>query len=91
VIEPNTLEPVLGALRGAIDVDDGPTAEQLSVLGAVASGWGAAPDLDLDAIAPLEPAEAADAIVDPGTRRRTRELMVLMELCRHPLGEAQVA
>jgi hypothetical protein len=91
VIEPNALEPVLGALRGAIDVDDGPTAEQLSVLGAVASGWGAAPDLDLDAIAPLEPAEAADAIVDPGTRRRTRELMVLMELCRHPLGEAQVA
>ena len=90
MIDAALLRPVLGALRGAIDLDDGPTAEQTSVLGAVAVGCGAPPELDLTDVAPLDPAQAADAIRDTHSRRRARELMVLLELCRHPLTDAQV-
>ena len=48
------------------------------------------PDLDFAALAPLGPREAAAAIDDPHARRRLNELMVTLELCRHPETEAQV-
>jgi hypothetical protein len=90
ILAPELLEPVLGALRGAIEVDGGPTAEQLAVLGAVSVGCGGPPDLDPAALPPVGPDAAAAAITDPRSRRRTRELLVLLELCRHPLTDAQV-
>ncbi|MFO1536441.1 MAG: hypothetical protein ACKOVH_01225 [Actinomycetota bacterium] len=48
------------------------------------------PDLDLDALTPLEPDDARRLITDPAHRRRTREFAVLLEMCRHPLDDAQV-
>jgi hypothetical protein len=60
------------------------------VLHALVAGYWERPDLGLDAIPPLDPDAAAAAITDPIVQRETRELMVLLEACRHPLTEAQV-
>ncbi|MSO38287.1 MAG: hypothetical protein EXQ69_08565 [Acidimicrobiia bacterium] len=90
MIEDSMVEPVVRVLLGAIDVDGGATDEQLVVLGAVVSGYWGRPDLDLAALEPLDPAEAADAVTNPAHRRRVREFMVMLEMCRHPLSDAQV-
>jgi hypothetical protein len=90
VIPDELVEPVCGALLGAADVDGGVTAEQRAVLQAIVAGYWGRPDLDLDAVDELGPAGAASAVTDPAHRRRLRELMVLLELCRHPLTDAQV-
>jgi hypothetical protein len=84
------VEPVSRVLLGAIDVDGGATDEQRSVLAAIVSGYWGRGDLDLEALRPLDPSGAAAAITEAATRRRTRQLMVLLELCRHPGSEAQV-
>ena len=84
------VEPVTRVLLGAIDVDGGATDEQLAVLGAVVAGYWGRPDLDLAALAPFDPVGAAEAVTRPAHRRRVRELMVMLELCRHPLSDAQV-
>jgi hypothetical protein len=84
------VEPVVRTLLGAIDTGDGGTAEQRAVLHALVAGYWDRPDLRLDAITPFDPEDAAAAITEPVVRRETRELMVLLESCRHPLSEAQV-
>jgi hypothetical protein len=90
VITEELVEPATRALLGAIDTGDGGTAEQWSLLAAVVSvAWGR-PDLDLTALAPLPPAEAADSLSGPLTRRRVGELAAALELCRHPLTDEQV-
>lgn len=83
------VEPVVRVLLGAIDVDGRATPEQRSVLAAIVSGYWGRGDLDLAALRPLDPGEAAAAITDAAQRRRVGELLVLLELCRHPLSEAQ--
>src|SRR5664279_137663 len=85
------VEPVMRALLGAIDVDGGPTAEQSAVLRAVVSHLWQRPDLELGALAPLSPEEAAAVVTDTDARRRFKELMVTLELCRHPESPAQIA
>jgi len=82
--------PVVSSLLGAIDTGDGGTAEQRAVLRALVVGYWERPDLDLDVLAALEPEAAAAALPDSVVRGETRELMVLLESCRHPLTEAQV-
>jgi hypothetical protein len=89
VIEDALVEPVSRVLLGAIDVDGGATAEQQAVLAAIVSGYWGRTDLDLTTLAPLGPDDAASAIVGGAHRRRVRELLVLLELCRHPLSDAQ--
>jgi hypothetical protein len=91
VIPDSAVEPVVRVLAGAIDVDGGPTEEQLAVLRAFVSGYWGRTDLDAGTVAPIDPTSAGAAITDPAHRRRVRELMVMLELCRHPLSEAQVA
>src|SRR6185295_13272557 len=90
VIEDAQVEAATRALLGAIDTGDGGTDEQRGVLGAIVSGYWGRPDLDLDALEPLGPDEVAATFPEPAARRRVREFMVLMELCRHPLTEEQV-
>ena len=90
VIDDSMVEPVTRVLLGAIDVDGGATDEQLAVLDAVVAGYWGRPDLELAALAPFDPAGAAEAVTRPAHRRRVRELMVMLELCRHPLSDAQV-
>ena len=91
LVAPELVEPVTSALLGAIDVDDGPTDEQLAVLRAVVTYLWERPDLDLSTLDRLGPHAAAAAIADPRARRRLNEVLVTLELCRHPETEAQVA
>ncbi len=89
MIDDAAVEPVVRTLLGATDVDGGTTDEQRSVLAAIVAGAWGRDDLDLGALDPLEPAAAAGAVA-PEAHRRVRELMVLLELCRHPISQAQV-
>jgi ubiquinone biosynthesis protein Coq4 len=91
ILSADHVEPVARALAGAIASDDGPTAEQLAVLRALLVHLWKRPDLVVEELAPLEPAAAADTITDPAVRRRLNELMVVLELARHPQTPAQVA
>jgi hypothetical protein len=84
------VEPVTRGLLGGIDVDGGPTDEQLAVLRAVVTHVWERPDLDVATLAPLGPAETATAVPDPQARRRFSELLVTLELCRHPETPRQV-
>ncbi|MDQ6854722.1 MAG: hypothetical protein M3046_13695 [Actinomycetota bacterium] len=90
IIEDQLVDVVAGALVGVIDVDDGPTDEQRSVLQAIVTGYWGRSDLDVAAMKPVSPAEAAAVVKDSRAQRRFRELMVLLELCRHPISDAQV-
>jgi hypothetical protein len=90
VIDETSTLPVAQALLGAIDVDGGATEEQRQVLQALVCGWLGRDDLELTTLASLDPHAVAAAITDEGQRRRLRELLVLLEMCRHPLSEAQV-
>jgi hypothetical protein len=91
IIQPEQVEPVVRALLGSIDIGDGGTSEQRGVIAAFVSGYWGRDDLDLDALAPLTADETAAAIIDAPARRRLREFMVLLEMCRHPLTAEQVA
>jgi hypothetical protein len=91
IIPDEMVETVTRVLLGSIDTGDGGTAQQRHVLQAIVAGYWERPDLDLDAIDPLEPDDARRLITDPAHRRRTREFAVLLEMCRHPVDDAQVA
>jgi hypothetical protein len=84
------VQPVIGGLLGAIDVDDGPTDEQLAVLRAVSIHLLERPGLDLADVTPLGPEELAAVLVGTATPRRFHELVMALEVCRHPLSAAQV-
>jgi len=90
MLHDDAVEPIVRMLLGVADVDGGATDEQRAVLGALVAGAWDRPDLDLATLTPLGPAEAA-AAMPASARRRAHELMVLLEVCRHPLDEAQVA
>jgi len=91
IIDDAHVEPTVRALLGAIDTGDGGTEEQRAVLRAVVDGYWQRSDLDLASLTPLDPAATATAIPDEAMRGRVRELMVALELCRHPLPPDQVA
>ena len=91
LVNADQVEQVVGGLLGAVDVDGGATDEQLSILRALTTHVWARPDLDLAIVAPLGPAEVASAIGGTDAVRRFHYLLVLLELCRHPLTEAQDA
>ena len=91
LVHPDLVEPVVRGLVGSIDVDGGPTDEQLSVLGAIATHLFERPDLDLAALAPLGPDEVAAQLAGPAVRRRFAEVMFTLEMCRHPESDAQVS
>jgi hypothetical protein len=91
IVTDEMVEPVTRVLLGAIDTGDGGTDEQRAVLGTLVAGYWERPDLDVGALSALEPEDAAASVTEPAHRRRVRELMVLLESCRHPLTEEQVA
>jgi len=90
-VAPEAVDPMLAALVGAVSVDGGPTAEQRTVLQAIAVHVWSRPDLDLDGVVPLDPPGAAAALTDPLLRRRFHEVVIALEVCRHPLTATQVA
>ena len=84
------VDPVVAALVGSISTDDGPTAEQLTVLTAVAQHVLGREGLDPAVVKPLSPEEAAKAVQRPDARLRFAEIALTLELCRHPMSEDQV-
>jgi hypothetical protein len=90
-LDPTLVEPFVAGLVGGIDVETGPTDEQLRVLGAIVSHVWNRPDIDLGSVATLEPDRMVHEEMDPHQRRLFCELLICLELCRHPQSEAQVA
>lgn len=84
------VEPVVRGLLGLIDVDGGPTTEQLDVLWSITSHLWRRPDLASARLSPLSPDELAVTLGDERARRRFHVIAVTLELCRHPLSQAQV-
>jgi len=78
-------------LLGGINVDGGPRPAQLAVLGAVVAHLWERPDLDLSMVPTVEPDAAARDVSDPEVRRRLIELLVTLELCRHPQSVTQIS
>jgi ubiquinone biosynthesis protein Coq4 len=89
-IEAQEVQPLVAGLLGGIDVDGGPTDEQLTVLGSIVSDLWQRSDLDLGDVAPLGPGGAAAALVRPEARLRFCEMLMTLELCRHPQSKHQV-
>jgi hypothetical protein len=85
------VDTVVRGLIGVIDVDGGPTDEQLAVLGAIVVHLFEREDIDLERIVPLGPEETASRLTVAAARRRFGELMFTLETCRHPLSGAQIA
>lgn len=89
-LEPGLVEPFAGGLMAGIDVDGGPTDEQLGVLQAIVSCLWNRPDLDLRTIRRIEPNELADLITEEDHRNAFHELHLTLETCRHPVTDGQV-
>ncbi len=90
-VAPNEVEIVVQGLLGSIDVDGGPTEEQLDVLWSISSHLWQRDDLRSAGLAPRGPEETAADLTDERARRRFHLVMVTLELCRHPLTPGQVA
>jgi hypothetical protein len=84
------VDTVVRGLVGVVDVDGGPSDEQLRVLDAVVVHLFERDDIELEHIVPLGPEETATRLADAAARRRFGELMFTLEACRHPLSRTQV-
>jgi hypothetical protein len=73
-----------------IDVDGGPTEEQLGVLQAIVSHVWNRPDLNLMTVRRIGPNELADLLTDEDHRNAFHELHLTLETCRHPMTDGQV-
>jgi hypothetical protein len=88
---PGDADVFVPGLLGAIDVDGGPTDEQLAVLRAFVAHLWRRPDLDVDTLTPLTASELADRLFEDEARLRFCEMVMTLELCRHPQSAAQVS
>jgi len=89
-LPPDLVEPFTGALMAGIDVDGGPTAEQLGVLRAIVTNVWDRPDLELMTVRRVGPHELADLLPDLDHRNAFHELHLTLETCRHPVTDGQV-
>ncbi len=90
VVGAEEVEPLVAGLVGGIDVAGGPTDEQLVVLGSITADLWKRPDLKPGEVAPLGPRDTAAALVRPHVRLRFCEILMTLELCRHPQSAPQV-
>jgi hypothetical protein len=84
LLDPVDIQPLVAGLVGAIDVDGGPTDEQLRVLRSIVTHLWNRSDLELGDLAATDPRRTAEALHQPETRLRFCELLMTLELCRHP-------
>jgi hypothetical protein len=90
LLSPDLVEPFAGGLMAGIDVDSGPTDEQLGVLQAIVSHVWNRPDLNLMTVRRIGPNELADLLTDEDHRNAFHELHLTLETCRHPMTDGQV-
>lgn len=84
------VELVVAGLLGGISISSGPTAEQLIVLDSITRDLWRRDDIDLQNLTPLSPDEVARRLPRPEARLRFAEMMMTLELCRHPMSLEQV-
>jgi len=89
-LDPRLVEPFVGGLLGACDIEGGPTDEQAGVISAVTTHVWDRPDIDVASLPHLGPAALAAVIQRPDDRRRFHEMLVTVEACRHPFSAAQL-
>jgi hypothetical protein len=85
------VEPFVGGLVAGIDVDEGPTAEQLGVLQTIVDLLWERPDLEVRQVRKLSAEELAQFLVTEESRTMFHELHLTLEACRHPQSAEQVA
>ncbi len=83
-------EPVIGGLLGSISTSEGPTSEQLTVLDAIASHVCGRADIGVAHLTPLSPDAVARALQRPEARLRFADIVMTLEICRHPASLEQV-
>lgn len=84
------IEPLVRGLTGGIHADGGPTSEQLTVLESIVTHlWGRS-DLDPRALTPLGPEATASVLERDETWLRFCEILMALELRRHPQSASQV-
>lgn len=79
----------LGALIRIANTDGGPTGEQRRILDALAVGFFRIEGIE--GIDPLEEEAVLAVVQDAAARHRLLQLMVVLELCRHPGNAATAA
>ncbi len=90
IVAPSLVEPMARGLLGSVMANEGPTLEQRRLLQAfVRHLWGR-PDLAVDRLEPLAPAELVIALPDPQDRQTFHQLQLTLEFCRHPLTPEQL-
>ena len=90
VVLAHEVEPIVAGLLGGISTRSGPTVEQVTVLDSITRHlWGRG-DIDVHNLTPLSSAEVAKALTRPQARLRFAEIMMTLELCRHPISKEQV-
>lgn len=90
VVLAGEVEPIVAGLLGGISTSSGPTAEQMIVLDSIARHLWGPQDIDLQNVTPLSPGELARILKRPQARLRFAEIMMVLELCRHPMSIEQV-
>lgn len=90
IVQADEVETIVAGLLGGISTSTGPTDEQMIVLDSITRHlWGRA-DIDVQNLTPLSAAELAKALHRPQARMRFAEIMMTLELCRHPMSLEQV-
>jgi hypothetical protein len=90
VVLADEVEPIVAGLLGGMSTSSGPTTEQLNVLDSITRNLWGRPDIDLHNLTPLSSSEVAKALERPEARLRFAEIMMTLELCRHPMSKEQV-
>jgi hypothetical protein len=80
---------IVRGLLGSATVGAGPTEEQRRIIDCLIHGYFGL-ETSTDALEPLDPAGLA-AAVPPEDRSRALDLLIVVELCRHPADPAQAA
>lgn len=89
-LDPGLVEPFVGGLLGACDIDGGPTDEQVTVIAALTTHVWNRPDINVKSWPRLDANAVAALVTGPGDRRRFHEMLVTVEACRHPFSAAQL-
>lgn len=84
------VEPIVAGLLGGVTTSGGPTAEQMIVLESITRHLFGRADIDLQNLTPLSPDELAKKLRRHEARLRFAEIMMTLELCRHPMSIEQV-
>ena len=90
IVLANEIEPMVAGLLGGCSTSTGPTAEQMIVLDSLARHLAGRTDIDVQNVTPLSPEGVSKALQRPEARLRFAEIMMTLELCRHPMSIEQV-